>query len=159
MGTVYIAEQTSPRRKVALKLLRHDLSSDDAFRTRFEHESEAAASTEHPNIVPIYASGEADGTLFIAMRYVDGMTCGNGSRARGGSGRPRRSRSCPRSRPRFDAAHRRGLVHRDVEAGNILLDELGNAYLSDFGLIKRTQVETGPHEDRPVHGLDRVLRS
>ena len=72
MGTVYVAEQTSPRRKVVLKLLRRDLSADDAFRRRFIHESEAAASTEHPNIVPIYSAGEADGVLYIAMRYVEG---------------------------------------------------------------------------------------
>ena len=72
MGTVYLAEQTSPRRKVVIKLLRPDLSRDGAFRQRFVHESEAAASTEHPNIVPIYAAGEADGVLYIAMRYVEG---------------------------------------------------------------------------------------
>ena len=57
MGTVYLAEQSSPRRKVVVKLLRPELSRDDAFRRRFIHESEAAASTEHPNIVPIYSAG------------------------------------------------------------------------------------------------------
>src|SRR5215510_4313909 len=67
MGTVYIAEQPTPRRRVALKLLRPELSKDDAFRRRFVQESEAAASTEHPNIVPIYAAGEAEGALYIAM--------------------------------------------------------------------------------------------
>ena len=143
MGTVYIAEQTSPRRKVALKLLRHDLSSDDAFRTRFEHESEAAASTEHPNIVPIYASGEADGTLFIAMRYVEGIDLRDLIATEGPVAADRAIEVVSQVAGALDAAHARGLVHRDVKPGNILLDARGNAYLSDFGLIKRTSVETG----------------
>jgi serine/threonine-protein kinase len=143
MGTVYVAEQSSPRRKVALKLLRPDLSADEAFQRRFVHESEAAASTEHPNIVPIYASGESEGVLYIAMRYVEGTDL-----------RERIARDGPlppdvaveivsQVAGALDAAHRRGLVHRDVKPGNILLDEHGNAYLTDFGLIKRSEVSTG----------------
>ena len=143
MGTVYIAEQTSPRRKVALKLLRHDLSSDDAFRTRFEHESEAAASTEHPNIVPIYASGEADGTLFIAMRYVEGIDLRDMIATEGPVAADRAIEVVSQVAGALDAAHARGLVHRDVKPGNILLDARGNAYLSDFGLIKRNSAKTG----------------
>ena len=143
MGTVYIAEQTSPRRKVALKLLRHDLSSDEGFRTRFEHESEAAASTEHPNIVPIYASGEADGTLFIAMRYVEGIDLRDLIATEGPVAADRAIEVVSQVAGALDAAHARGLVHRDVKPGNILLDARGNAYLSDFGLIKRTSAKTG----------------
>ena len=100
MGVVYIAEQASPRRKVALKLLAPELASDPGFRQRFIHESEAAASTEHPNIVPIYSSGESDGQLYIAMRYVEGTGPPCADRRRGArcpwSGSPG---SCPRSRP------------------------------------------------------------
>ena len=142
MGTVYIAEQASPRRKVVLKLLRPDLSEDDAFRRRFIHESEAAASTEHPNIVPIYSSGEAGGVLYIAMRYVEGEDLRHRLEREGGVPVDRAVEIVSQVASALDAAHRRGLVHRDVKPGNILLDEHGNAYLSDFGLIKRTQVGT-----------------
>jgi predicted Ser/Thr protein kinase len=142
MGTVYVAEQASPRRKVVLKLLRPDLSEDDAFRRRFIHESEAAASTEHPNIVPIYSSGEADGVLYIAMRYVDGEDLRQRLAREGRLPADGGVEIVSQVASALDAAHRRGLVHRDVKPGNILLDEHGNAYLSDFGLIKRTQVGT-----------------
>jgi len=71
MGAVYLAEDLRLKRKVALKLLSPELAADEAFRERFLAESELAASIDHPNIVPIYEAGEADGLLFIAMRYVD----------------------------------------------------------------------------------------
>src|SRR5206468_11138189 len=72
MSVVYLAEQEFPRRKVALKLLAPELAEDDAFRERFIRESNAAASIDDPNIVPIYGAGEADGVLYIALRYVEG---------------------------------------------------------------------------------------
>ena len=72
MGEVYLASQAFPERRVALKLLPHDLASDESFRERFVRESNAAASLEHPNIVPVYGAGEAGGELYIAMRYVEG---------------------------------------------------------------------------------------
>jgi serine/threonine protein kinase len=72
MGVVYLAEQSSPRRRVALKILASDPARDPAFRERFTRESEAAASVEHPNVIPVYASGDSDGVLYIAMRYVQG---------------------------------------------------------------------------------------
>lgn len=143
MGTVYVAEQSSPRRRVVLKLLRTDLSKDDAFRQRFVHESEAAASTEHPNIVPIYASGEADGVLYIAMRYIERGDLRDLIETQGPLPADRAVGIVSQIAGALDAAHRRGLVHRDVKPGNILLDEQGNAYLSDFGLIKRSHVDTG----------------
>lgn len=143
MGTVYVAEQSSPRRKVALKLLRPDLSTDEAFQRRFAHESEAAASTEHPNIVPIYSSGEADGVLYIAMRYVDGTDLRERIAKAGAVPLEQAVDIVSQVAGALDAAHRRGLVHRDVKPGNILLDDHGNAYLTDFGLIKRSEVSTG----------------
>ena len=143
MGTVYLAEQTSPRRNVVVKLLRPDLSRDEAFRQRFVHESEAAASTEHPNIVPIYSAGEADGVLYIAMRYVEGDDLRHLIANRGPLPPDRAIEIVSQIASALDAAHARGLVHRDVKPGNILLDEGGNAYLSDFGLIKRSTVDTG----------------
>jgi outer membrane protein assembly factor BamB len=143
MGTVYVAEQSSPRRNVALKLLRPDLSADEAFRRRFVHESEAAASTEHPNIVPIYASGESEGVLYIAMRYVEGDDLRERISRDGALPAGRAVEIVSQVAGALDASHRRGLVHRDVKPGNILLDEHGNGYLTDFGLIKRSEVSTG----------------
>jgi streptogramin lyase len=123
--------------------LRPDLSRDEAFRQRFVHESEAAASTEHPNIVPIYSAGEADGVLYIAMRYVEGDDLRHLISNRGPLPPDRAIEIVSQIASALDAAHARGLVHRDVKPGNILLDEGGNAYLSDFGLIKRSTVDTG----------------
>lgn len=143
MGTVYVAEQSSPTRKVVLKLLRPELSRDEAFRRRFVHESEAAASTEHPNIVPIYAAGETDGLLYIAMRYVDGDDLRERIGQTGPLAADRAIEIVSQVAAALDAAHARGLVHRDVKPSNILLDANGNAYLSDFGLIKRSEVDTG----------------
>jgi serine/threonine protein kinase len=143
MGTVYVAEQSLPTRKVVLKLLRPELSTDDGFRRRFIHESEAAASTEHPNIVPIYSAGEADGVLYIAMRFVEGEDLRE-LMAREGPVPPERAvEIVSQVASALNAAHARGLVHRDVKPSNVLLDRQGNAYLSDFGLIKRSQVDSG----------------
>jgi predicted Ser/Thr protein kinase len=143
MGTVYVARQSSPTRKVVLKLLRPELSTDEAFRRRFIHESEAAASTEHPNIVPIYSAGEADGLLYIAMRYVEGEDLRELIARDGPLASERAIEIVSQVAAALDAAHARGLVHRDVKPSNILLDRQGNAYLSDFGLIKRSEVDTG----------------
>src|SRR5262245_9362847 len=73
MGVVYRAEQLRLGRKVALKLLAPELAENQAFRARFEHESRLAAQLDHPNIVPLFEAGEADGLLFLSMRYVDGI--------------------------------------------------------------------------------------
>src|SRR5213596_487710 len=72
MSVVYLAEQTFPKRKVALKVLSTDLAQDPKFRERFVRESNTAASIEHPNLIPIYGAADSDGLLYIAMRYIRG---------------------------------------------------------------------------------------
>jgi sugar lactone lactonase YvrE len=139
MGVVYQAEDTRLGRRVALKLLSSELADDDRFRERFVRESRLAASLDHPNIVPIYAAGEADGQLYVAMRYVDGTDL-RALIASEGSIEPARAVALiSQIGHALDAAHDRGLVHRDVKAANVLLPaEGGHAYLTDFGLAKQS---------------------
>jgi predicted Ser/Thr protein kinase len=142
MGIVYLAHQSFPERKVALKLLSPELASDPAFRERFVRESNAAASTEHPNIVPVYGAGEADGQLYLAMRFIEGTDLGALLGREGALSPERAARICAEIAEALEAAHDRGLIHRDVKPGNILLDLRDRAYLTDFGLIRRTQLHT-----------------
>jgi sugar lactone lactonase YvrE/predicted Ser/Thr protein kinase len=142
MSVVYIAEHVRLNRKVALKLLAPELSEDERFRERFLRESQLAASLDHPNVIPIYDADEADGVLYIAMRFVEGADL------RGllvhGPLEPRRAVSLlSQVASALDAAHRRGLVHRDVKPANILISSDEHVYLSDFGLTKQASSTTG----------------
>jgi basic membrane lipoprotein Med (substrate-binding protein (PBP1-ABC) superfamily) len=145
---VYLAEQEFPKRKVALKLLALELAEDEAFRERFIRESNAAASIDDPNIVPIYGAGEADGGLYIAMRYVEGTDLRRLLDREGALDPIRAVSIVSQAASALDTAHARGLVHRDVKPGNILLaartpgsGPLDHVYVSDFGLIKRRGAE------------------
>jgi streptogramin lyase len=142
MGEVYLATQSFPERKVALKLLPHDLATDAAFRERFIRESNAAASVEHPNIVPVYGAGESSGELYIAMRYVQGEDLRSLLDREGPLPPERAARICSQIADALEEAHEHGLVHRDVKPGNILISKGDRAYLTDFGLIRRSKLET-----------------
>jgi hypothetical protein len=144
MGVVYRAEQIRLGRKVALKLLAPELAENAGFRARFEHESRLAAALDHPNIVPLYEAGEADGLLFISMRYVEGTDL-RALLNKNGRIEPQRALDiAAQVAGALDAAHARGLVHRDVKPGNILIAPGAAAgapehcYLTDFGLTKDT---------------------
>jgi len=143
MGVVYLATQAFPERRVALKLLSSDLAADPAFRERFVRESNAAASTEHPNIVPVYGAGESEGQLYLAMRYIEGTDLGSLLTRQGALQPERAARICAQVAEALEAAHKRGLVHRDVKPANVLLDDNDHAYLSDNGLTRRTELQTG----------------
>jgi YVTN family beta-propeller protein len=137
MGVVYRAYDPRLKRNVALKLVAPELSGDAAFRERFLAETELAASLEHPNVVPVYDAGEVEGQLYLAMRYVEGSDL-KALLAREHSLAPERTIAvCGPAAEALDAAHARGLVHRDVKPSNILLDEAERAYLADFGLTRR----------------------
>jgi serine/threonine protein kinase/Tol biopolymer transport system component/DNA-binding SARP family transcriptional activator len=148
MSVVYLAEHLALGRKVALKLLAPQLADDDRFRERFVRESRIAAGMEHPNIVPIYEAGEAEGFLFIAMRYVPGTDLGRLIRREGTLDPGRALWIVRETASALDAAHGRGLVHRDVKPGNILVvpgegsEGRDLVYLSDFGLTKRLESGT-----------------
>jgi serine/threonine-protein kinase len=148
MGVVYLAEDARLKRRVALKVLAPELADDDRFRERFIRESELAASLDAPNVLPVYEAGEHDGSLYIAMRYVEGsdlrglidespLALGDAITLVEGLARA------------LDAAHAKGLVHRDVKPGNVLIARssgspaIEHVYLSDFGLTKRSDSRSG----------------
>ena len=138
MSVVYVAEQMRLGRKVALKVLTNELAWDEQFRERFVRESHIAATIDHPNIIPIYDAGEADGLLYIAMRFVDGPDLREIVK-RGSLGVGRTIFVVEQLASALDAAHAHALVHRDVKPGNILLEEnTDHVYLTDFGVAKQT---------------------
>jgi class 3 adenylate cyclase/Tol biopolymer transport system component/tRNA A-37 threonylcarbamoyl transferase component Bud32 len=140
MGAVYLATDTQLERRVALKVLSPELADDARFRDRFITESRIAASLDHPNIVPLYEAGDIDGQLFIAMRYIDGHDLSDVLSERGPLPIALVMRIVSAIAAALDAAHAKGLVHRDVKPGNVLLtgsDESPHVYLTDFGLTKR----------------------
>jgi serine/threonine protein kinase len=151
MGIVYRAEDQRPGtrgRKVALKILAPELSSDERFRQRFERESQIAASIDHPNIVPVYEAGDVEGLLYIAMRHVEGQDLRTLIQQRGALPPDVALAIVGQVAAALDAAHARGLVHRDVKPGNILLvggddDTPPHVYLTDFGLTKRADSHSG----------------
>jgi predicted Ser/Thr protein kinase len=142
MGTVYLA-RTPTGGVCALKVLSQELvGGDSAFATRFEREVRYAEALNHPNVLEIYESGEApDGSLFFAMQYVDGPDLGALLRRGGPLGLPQALTIVAQVGDALDAAHAVGLIHRDVNPGNIIVanDPSGpHAYLTDFGLSKHT---------------------
>ncbi len=147
MGEVYRALDVRLGRPVALKLLAPRLAEDDRFRERLLSESRLAASLDHPNVVPIYEAGEQDGRLFIAMRYVRGPDLKALLRQTGALEPARALEIARQLAGALDAAHRQGLVHRDVKPSNVLLDssedERDHCYLADFGLTQSAS-ERGP---------------
>ncbi len=143
MGVVYRATQLDLERTVALKVITPALADDEDFRRRFVAESKAAASVEHPNVIPVYYAGEREGVLFIVMRYVDGPDLRALVRAEDKLDPERAAHTIAEVAGALDAAHRHGLVHRDVKPANILLDQDDHAYLTDFGLTKRAATTAG----------------
>ena len=151
MSVVYLAEDLRLKRHVALKLLTPTLAEDARFRERFLSESELAASLDHANVIPIYEAGEADGHLYIAMRYVEGSDL----KARLGDGPLSAEETVAVAAQiggALDAAHERGLVHGDVKPSNVLIDGHGHVYLADFGLTKRLGDERSAAGDGQLMG-------
>ncbi len=149
MGVVYRARQRSLDRTVALKVIAPNLMQDAAIRRRFVRESRIAASIDHPNVIPIYYTGEEDGVAFIAMRYVPGDDVRTLVRREGRLDPRRAARIVAQVAAALDAAHAAGLVHRDVKPANVLLGPEDHVYLTDFGLTKHVLSEAGA--TRPGH--------
>ena len=148
MGVVYKAYDPRLKRYVALKLIAPEVSEDERFRERFLAESELAASLDHPNVVPIYDAFDAEGRLAIAMRYVEGTDLKQLLQTERVLDPERAVAICGQVAAALDAAHVRGLIHRDVKPSNVLLDENEHVYLADFGLSRRLAEPGGQPEER-----------
>ncbi|HJY62260.1 MAG TPA: serine/threonine-protein kinase, partial [Streptosporangiaceae bacterium] len=140
MAVVFRAQDERLQRQVALKVLSPALAADEAFRHRFIRESRSAAAVDDPHIIPVFEAGDADGVLFIAMRYVPGGDAGTLVHRQGPLPVARAAAIISAVASALDAAHAAGLVHRDVKPANMLVDARpgrpDHVYLSDFGLTK-----------------------
>ncbi|HEY3121039.1 MAG TPA: serine/threonine-protein kinase, partial [Vicinamibacteria bacterium] len=149
MGVVYLADDTRLGRKVALKLLPANVTSDAARLKRFEQEARAASALNHPNILTIFEVGQADGEHYIAAEYVEGETL----RQRLGRGRLARKDALDvaiQVGTALAAAHKAGIVHRDVKPENVILRPDGYAKVLDFGLAKLSEPEPRDSEEAPT---------
>ncbi|UGT61174.1 serine/threonine-protein kinase [Nocardia asteroides] len=135
MGRVYRAHDTGTDRTVALKVLPEQYASDAGFRERFRREAHAAARLTDPHVVPIHDYGEIDGQLFLDMRLVDGTDLGK-IIAAGPLAPADAVHYVEQVAQALDAAHRAGLLHRDVKPSNVIVTRTGFAYLIDFGIAK-----------------------
>ena len=137
MGVVYLATELALERPVALKLIRPQQALSPLFRARFERESQAAAKVTHPSIVPVYAAGQDEGLLYIAMMFVDGIDLARTIKLFGPLEPEMLVTVLRQVASALDAAHGHGLVHRDVKPANILVTaDPHHAYLTDFGIAK-----------------------
>ena len=145
MGVVYQARQASLNRLVALKLILAGEFAGETERRRFLAEAEAAASLDHPNLVPIYEVGEHEGRLFQAMKLIEGRSLAERRAeftAAGPEGSKRDAALVAKVARAVHHAHQRGFIHRDLKPGNILLDSLGEPHVSDFGLTRRVAMDS-----------------
>ncbi len=151
MGVVYRARQISLNRPVALKMLLHSRFSEEVFVKRFHLEAEAAAHLDHPNIVPIYEIGEHEGQHYFSMKLVEGLSL---ERELAGSPlAPRRAVQLVATMARaVHYAHQHGVLHRDLKPHNIVLDAQDQPNLTDFGLAKLVEQDTGLTLSQSVMG-------
>jgi hypothetical protein len=147
MSVVYRARHSRLGMWVALKVLAPELGSDDAFRERFLREAQMAAAVDHPNVIPIHDMGVHEGSLYIVMRYVSGGDL-KALLAGGSIDSQLTLRVLAPAAQALDAAHARGLVHRDVKPANVLIQrapsgEIEHVYLKDFGTAKSATALSG----------------
>src|SRR5678810_310218 len=141
MGQVYLAQDTSLNRKVAVKVLPADLASNQDRMRRFKQEATAAASLNHPNIAHIYEVGEANGLHFIAMEYVDGTTLRNKIH-NDDDDLSKLLRVLQHVAEGLAKAHDAGIIHRDLKPDNIMITSDGHGKVLDFGLAKLVEPPT-----------------
>ena len=136
MGIIYEAFQLSPSRTVAIKMLLPHLMDDEAMRERFRREAQAMASLDHQGILPVYEVGDHNGLPYFSMKLAAGGTLSDQAWRYRGNWRTIAALIADLS-DAIQMAHSHGVLHRDLKPANILFDELGRAYLSDFGIAKQ----------------------
>jgi len=142
MAEVYEGRDRLLARRVAIKVLLSQYAHDQSFLLRFKREAQAAASLSHPNVVGVYDTGSEDGTHFIVMEYVEGRTLKDIIRQEGPLYPARAAEICADVCSALVAAHARGLIHRDIKPGNVMLTPDGKVKVMDFGIARATSSET-----------------
>ena len=138
MAEVYLADQTSLNRRVAVKVLRSEMVSDENHLKRFEQEAKAAGGLNHPNIVQVYLIGEQDGMHFIAQEYVQGLNLREFLKRNGPPDVQTALHIMRHVATAIGAAHAAGIVHRDIKPENIMITRKGEVKVADFGLAQLT---------------------
>ncbi|MBA4031958.1 MAG: hypothetical protein C0478_13855, partial [Planctomyces sp.] len=139
MAEVYLAEQISLKRSVAVKVLRPEFVQDQTYLKRFQQEAKAAAGLNHASIVQVYTIGEADGVQFIAQEYVQGRNLKEYLVRRGALDVPAALQIMRQIASALQIAGSAGIIHRDIKPENILLTRKGEAKVADFGLAQLTR--------------------
>ena len=140
MGVVYKAQNEKLERVCALKVLAPEMMTNPAHRARFMREARSAAQLEHPNVVPIYNVGEEGGRCFIEMQFIEGQTAESLFHAHGRLSRNEACRIVRGTASALAAAHKKGIVHRDIKPDNIMITTEGAVKVTDFGLAKQMDV-------------------
>src|SRR5437763_2252833 len=136
MANVYLAEDQELGRRVAIKILNERHANDEQFVERFRREAKNAAALSHPNIVSIYDRGEAEGTYYIAMEYLEGRSLKELIVARGPAPLTVSVEYARQILSALRFAHRHGIVHRDIKPHNVLVDAEGRVKVTDFGIAR-----------------------
>lgn len=152
MGQVYLAEDVRLERKVALKVLPPEAASDPDRLNRFLREARAASALCHPNVAVIYEAGQAGGAPFIAMEYVEGETLAERLK-RGRLPAKEAAMIAAQIADALEAAHAKGITHRDVKPANIMLTPAGQVKVLDFGIAKRQAAAAGAGGDATLPGM------
>lgn len=142
MATVYRAHDPSVDREVAIKVLPREMLHDPQFRSRFDREIKMVAALEHPSIVPIYDVGDEDGQPYFVMRYMTGGSLSDGIE-KGKFSVQDTARIIEKIAKGLAHSHRKGIIHRDLKPDNILFDDNGDPFISDFGVAKLTESSGG----------------
>jgi predicted Ser/Thr protein kinase len=153
MGQVYLAEDETLERRVAIKVIAQGLAGEGAARARFLREARAMAGVEHANVVRIYAFGEAEGHLYIVMEYVEGETLASRLTRVTRLTVADAMRVAAEVAQALSAAWRRGIVHRDVKPANILIDAEDRVKVADFGLARAARAAGASDSDATTDGL------